>query len=338
MPLSSIARATIMHLLPIFLLLSTTYLPLATSRAFVPSGSVSAIHRPFPADQASWNPTSLGTTAAHSSLQAALDSPDPLSSLRNATSKPLGTQVYGCDGNLYGRSLNFGSCVGALMMIPDLMHKFSFGPKTQGNWNFETPSRLLSGDGRCAVDFERNSNALSDYARGSDLLRAAQYLLTECFSDHQQGGIVRNLGDKGRINLIIRTYEPNVQCSSSPASSPTYGTCLSIVGKQMPTDKEVKVFGRREFVTVKEVLPRMIVDSCTHSYSTHFWQESQLMEAADTRKCQLIVNTRGPVDNAAWYDIWGAAVAIDAMCENKNLFAILKKYDAPVEGEIVTDE
>lgn len=135
-----------MHLLPISLLLSTTCLPLATSRAFVPSDSVSAIHRPFPADQASWNPTSLGTTAAHPSLEAALDSPDPFSSLRNATSKPLGTRVYKCDGDLYGHGLIFRSCVDALRMIPDLTHKFSFGPKTQGNWNFETPSRLLSGE------------------------------------------------------------------------------------------------------------------------------------------------------------------------------------------------
>ncbi|KAL9018711.1 MAG: hypothetical protein Q9185_004025 [Variospora sp. 1 TL-2023] len=145
-------------------------------------------------------------------------------------------------------------------------------------------------------------------------------------------------GDEGRINLIIRTYEPNVQCTSSPASSPSYGNCLNLVGKQMPNDKELKVFGRREFVTVKEVLPMTIVDSSK-------WI------TPDTRKCQLVVNTRGPVDNAAWYDIWGAAVAIDAMCgrknqggiapglgENKNLFAILKKYDAPVEGGIDTDE
>lgn len=75
-------------------------------------------------------------------------------------------------------------------------------------------------------------------------------------------------GDKGRINLIIRTYEPNVQCTSSPASSPSYGTCLNILGKQMPNDKELKVFGRREFVTVKEVLPMTIVDSCTHPFWT----------------------------------------------------------------------
>ena len=60
------------------------------------------------------------------------------------------------------------------------------------------PSILLTGllgDGLCAIDLELNSNALSDRAKGTDLVKAAQWLLTECYGDHQQGGIVRNLGN-----------------------------------------------------------------------------------------------------------------------------------------------
>lgn len=32
----------------------------------------------------------------------------------------------------------------------------------------------------------------------------------------------------------------------------------------------------------------------------------------------MIVNTRVPVDEASWYDIWAASVALDAMCVRDN--------------------
>ncbi|KAI4171807.1 MAG: hypothetical protein LQ346_008702, partial [Caloplaca aetnensis] len=136
---------------------------------------------------ASWDPARLGTLAASPTIAAVLNASDPYSALLNATQKPLGGQVYQCNGDLYGRRLPFLSCMDALVFLPDLKQKFSFGPKTQGNWNFEVPHRILSGDGLCAVDLELNSNALSDRALGTDLVKAAQWLLAECFGEYQQG-------------------------------------------------------------------------------------------------------------------------------------------------------
>lgn len=77
------------------------------------------------------------------------------------------------------------------------------------------------------------------------------------------------------------------------------------------------MFGRAGGLNVRQVLPKTIVDSCMliprllnraaiRGYDTDL--------GIDTHQCQLTVNTRGPVDNAAWYDIWAAAVAIDAIC------------------------
>lgn len=179
---------------------------------------------------ASWDPAALGTSAASPTITAALNASDPFSALLNTTQKPLGAQVYQCNGDLYGRQLSSISCIRALMFLPDMSMKFSFGPKAQGQWNFEVPYRILSGessgkipvseieinaasmlltgllgDGLCAIDLELNSNALSDRARGTDLIKAGQWLLTACFADHQQGGIIRNLGNKNPICPVIST-------------------------------------------------------------------------------------------------------------------------------------
>ena len=122
-------------------------------------------------------------------------------------------------------------------------------------------------------------------------------------------------GDRGRINMIIRTFTPNVQCSSGP-SSPSYGTCLNIIGKQMPNDKEVQTFGRAGTPNVRQVLPKTIIDTCmlTPCFLNRAAIRGVTDIGIDTYKCQLTINTRGPVDRATWYDIWGAAVAIDAIC------------------------
>lgn len=113
--------------------------------------------------------------------------------------------------------------------------------------------------------------------------------------------------------MIIRTYTPNVQCSSSAASAPAYGTCLNLIGKQMPNDKEVRTFGRA-VRDVRQVLPKTIRDSCTPFLPLPRLRKSITDALEDTGGCELVVNTRGPVDLAAWYDIWAATVAIDAIC------------------------
>ncbi|KAL8710642.1 MAG: hypothetical protein Q9220_004866 [cf. Caloplaca sp. 1 TL-2023] len=129
-------------------------------------------------------------------LEAALTSPDPLTVLRNATTQPSDNRIHFlCNGAEYGYDLPLRSCIGALVLIPDVARKFSFGPRVPGRYNFETPARLLSGDGLCAVDLVRQFDAATENARGKDLVEAGQRLLTECYSDDRQGGIVRNLGE-----------------------------------------------------------------------------------------------------------------------------------------------
>lgn len=230
--------------LPIFLSLALRFVPVFSraldsvpqvqdgfSQSLSPSRLAS-----LEAQFASWDPATLGTLAASPNIKSALNASDPFSALLNTTQKPLGDQVYQCNGDLYGRQLPFMSCLGALVFLPDMPQRFSFGPKTQGQWNFEVPYRLLSGessgqvplseieigaaanklltgilgDGLCAIDLELNSNALSDRAKGTDLVKAGQWLLTECYGDHQQGGIIRNLGNGKAICPLI-SIRPNTK-------------------------------------------------------------------------------------------------------------------------------
>lgn len=120
---------------------------LAASRALAPASPAQdgSLQLPPPSLAASLNLGALGNSAADPILQAALESSDPLSSLRNASQQPLGGQVYLCSGDQYGYNLPLMSCLTALKLVPDIREKFSFGPKTQGNFNFETPYRILSG-------------------------------------------------------------------------------------------------------------------------------------------------------------------------------------------------
>ncbi|KAL8788645.1 MAG: hypothetical protein Q9213_001573 [Squamulea squamosa] len=255
-----------MALTSALLLALTTLFNLASPRALAPVSPEpeGSLQQPSTLPISVWDPATPGNLVPvkNSTLQAAFESSDPLAVLRNTTQEPLTKQVFQCNGTTYGYHLPLQSCVGALMLIPNVVR-----------------------DGLCAVDFERNSDALSDVARGSDLVKAGQVLLTECSLQGQQGGIIRNLGvlpstsslyeilfqecslnkkgDKGRINLIIRTYSPNVRCSSSPATSPSYGTCLNIVGKQLPADKDTRAFGRvgTPLVRAPEWLSKTITDS-----------------------------------------------------------------------------
>ena len=47
------------------------------------------------------------------------------------------------------------------------------------------------------------------------------------------------------------------------------------------------------------------------------------VESSSTRgPCAVLVNTRGPLDTANWFEVWAGAVAIVAMCVRGGLAGI----------------
>ncbi|KAL8941794.1 MAG: hypothetical protein Q9216_002032 [Gyalolechia sp. 2 TL-2023] len=237
----------------------------AASHALAPISSAEggSLQQPPAALSEPSNPTAPGTSDNNSILQAALNSTDPIAVLRNATQGPLGGPVLYCNGEEYGEDLPLASCIEAIEMIPDTDQKLSFGPRPLRRFHFGTPYRILSNDGLCAIDFESNSNNYIDVVRAHDLADAGRRLLAECYAENKQGGIVRRLGDREHINMILHTYSPNVRCSApGSAFSPTFPDCNTITDSQIPLDKATRAFGRAGEPQVGEVLPITVVDAC----------------------------------------------------------------------------
>lgn len=44
--------------------------------------------------------------------------------------------------------------------------------------------------------------------------------------------------------------------------------------------------------------------------------------AADLGSCAMVVNTRGPLDTASWFEVWAGAGAVAAMCVRRGLVGI----------------
>ena len=56
----------------------------------------------------------------------------------------LFTPILQCDAVKYGHDLNYDSCDNAYRQIPNQIASISFGPRTQGNWDFHLPYRVYS--------------------------------------------------------------------------------------------------------------------------------------------------------------------------------------------------
>ena len=51
--------------------------------------------------------------------------------------------------------------------------------------------------------------------------------------------------------------------------------------------------------------------------------QAWLMPSSSTMgPCAVVVNTRGPLDTASWFEVWAGAVAIVAMCVRGGLAGI----------------
>ena len=131
-----------------FCVILTASLIFSTSHALTPYPSVPAnpLQQPPSSPQDPSNLTVPDTAVNKPTLQAALDSSDPLIALENPTHGHLvrPRPHILCNGREYGWDLPLQSCNGALMLIPDITHAMTVGPRAQGRWDIETPFRLLS--------------------------------------------------------------------------------------------------------------------------------------------------------------------------------------------------
>ena len=92
------------------------------------------------------------------------------------------------------------------------------------------PYRFLSSDGFCAIDIVPNPGSVSDRASLWEIKQAAFACISKCVQGYPStGGIVRDIGLKNKLAVIVRSYVPEVQCAASAAAAPVLGSCQKIL-------------------------------------------------------------------------------------------------------------
>lgn len=113
-------------------------------------------------------------------------------------------------------------------------------------------------------------------------------------------------GQKSNLIVSVLSYTPHVHCSAPRAAPPTIKACAELQNR-MFASADALVFGPMEEPGVEAGLP-----------------QSWLLptSAADLGSCAMVVNTRGPLDTASWFDVWAGAGAVAAMCVRRGLVGI----------------
>ena len=227
------------------------------------------------------------------SLAASNSSNISLLSVVAAPSKPsLGGLDYTCDAKLYGKNLNVASCVNALAKLPESDRIMTFGERGTGSWDGNLPYRILSTDGRCAIDISKKADAISDQISPSHMKAIARSLISVCVTvQPNTGGVWRNIGKRGNLALRVTSYRPNVHCSeeTTPTTSSLAfkSNCREILD-EMPAD------GNRQFFGPRNDSDPEIAVTLPRSFNTY------------RQSCQIFLDILVPTmskDASDWYKI-----------------------------------
>lgn len=223
--------------------------------------------------------------------------------------------IIQCDPNQYGYELSYDSCHDAYDQIPHLISEMTWGPRTQGRWSVNLPWRIYSSDGLCAINVSSRSGvAVSDKASWYLIAQGAFEVLEQCVRPDTSGGSIKNLGQKTNLIVTMLSYAPQVHCSAPRVPPPTDEACAELRNRMFASGN-TEIFGPVEEPGVEAGLP----------------QSWLLPFSAQSGSCAVVVNTRGPLDTASWYEVWAGAGAVAAMCVRRGLVGI-----STGQGELVT--
>lgn len=82
----------------------------------------------------------------------------------------------------------------------------------------------------------------------------------------------------------------------------------------MPVSDDQKIFGKKDTPNIDVALPVRYADYKHILESIFLEAPSSLIESTANAQCAIDVTMNGPPVRANWYDIWGAAVMVVAMC------------------------
>ena len=114
-------------------------------------------------------------------------------------------------------------------------------------------------------------------------------------SPSTDGTYLSSLGTEENMLLDVRAYTPPfTRCVNTPPQSrPVTSACASIIANMRASMAQTR-FGAQGIEDVDQHLP-IILNS-------------------DAGTCKIKIDIVAPEDSTSWYNIWGAAVALDGMC------------------------
>ncbi|CAF9934809.1 hypothetical protein IMSHALPRED_009842 [Imshaugia aleurites] len=221
---------------------------------------------------------------------------------------------YNCDEEVFGQP-NFYSCMDAYAQMPPGKYARSYGDRgnrqpydfplplryASGKWQLVEDSESMAqtddvpGDGTCIIEVFPIVEGFSDLMKPLDLKMAVQKLIQDCVAgDNPKGGIAERMGQADRLSVFVARIEPNsVRCFYAAGSPPVTALCPFGLNR-MPVSDENQIFGQRGTPNIDVALPVRYADSLS--------------------ECAIDVVIDGPPARANWYDIWGSAVMVVAMC------------------------
>ncbi|KAL8749643.1 MAG: hypothetical protein Q9184_006728 [Pyrenodesmia sp. 2 TL-2023] len=201
----------------------------------------------------------------------------------NAQKEPM------CNGANFGTQLNLQSCLDALRQL-DVGSPLirSFGQRgTTPTGQVLLPMRSSSGDGRCAIDVVRRADTKTlDYASFAQIQVAASTIMQMCIDG-------RGINDRGGfVGQVVRKYDPQVACTGPWRGK---GDCSPVLDK-WSVNTAPQTFGPAGQPGLGAKTPSIWRDVFTSCLA------------------RIDMVPARPYDSAAWYDIWAAGEAINAMC------------------------
>ena len=148
----------------------------------------------------------------------------------------------------------------------------------------------------------------SDVASASALRSAANEIFQQCVVSLHQGGVATGLGEHGRLSVMIKESTPEVQCRDPVIEHDgrLRAACQDALDG-MPASNALNIFGLQ---SARVVLPL--------TFTNREVSSARLVTLADLfpgfDRCSISIDIKGGTMLSRWYDIWGAACSVMAMC------------------------
>ena len=226
-----------------------------------------------------------------------LENPTPILShdvrSNSSNQSTLSASQISCNGTLYGRNLNYESCMQVYSLMSTTVVPKTYGQRGTGSYDAPLPFRYLSRDGLCVIDLSHSADIYFDTILPVELREAAGALIQICVSGNpNQGGLITGLGVNQGLSMRLARYRPSVTCGPQ-GSGPPWITCRNLLDN-MRADNQRQVFGPRELDNTTVALP---------------WSGS-----SSEARCALELGPGDVSDSASWYQVWAAGNAVDYMC------------------------